>query len=146
VARVSGGESIRISMGGPIRKLPKGESTIVTNGRGGLAVHIDPDLDPRERAAVTAHELRHIDWVTNDATNLDILKGQAAGISINIRSTDQYRFAFEIAGHEAAISVLEQQLQNAPVVDRQFYQDAIQNNQIWIQAYGNPVRWTEPIE
>jgi len=141
----SGGEDIKIVISVPVKEL-RGLSTMATNGRGGLEVYIDPDLDPREVAAETAHEQRHIDWVMNDATNIEILENQPAHLSIKIRSSDKYHFAFEIAGHRAAIEVLKQQLNYASPVDRKFFEEAIKSHEVTIYTYEHPMQQSDVLK
>lgn len=113
---------------------------MISDGRGGLKVHLERGAPEIVKADLIAHEKAHIEDIKARALNLDILNDPStADHQILIRSSRADQFDSEIRGHSAAIAVWQSQLKSASSQDAIILNDRIRQSQLWIYAYRNPL-------
>lgn len=133
-------KSWKISIGEHRDNIPDNISTVISDGRGGLKVHLERGAPEIVKAGLIAHETVHIEDIKARASNLDILNDPStADHQILIRSSRADQFDSEIRGHSAAIAVWQSQLKSASSQDAIILNDRIRQSQLWIYAYRNPL-------
>jgi hypothetical protein len=114
-------------------------STVVTDGNGGMKVHLDSVSDPILHKGLTAHETVHIDQIKTSAEDLSFLQGAPEGRQIIGDVPQSVQFKYEIAGHKAALRVWESQLSIATTSQQAILNEAINNSRAWVHAFENPM-------
>ncbi len=123
----------------PVNSVGDDISTIVSDGKGGIYVHLERNAEDIAKAGLIAHETVHIEDALKYAKNLEVLNDPSkAGYVVDFKSNFEFRQYTEIRGHQAAIDVWTSQLNSASQEEAVILNQRINPSRQWINAYKNP--------